>query len=192
MRTDEQLETPIPPDAEVTAGVLATLPALYLEQRWYAAYTCPRHEKSVAEQLSQKSVQFFLPVYEALDRWKDQRKHVTLPLFPGYVFVRIVLKDRLRILEIPSVVRLVGFNGHPAPLPEAEIEALRSGLAQKLRAEPHPYLPVGRRVRVRSGPLAGLEGILVRRKNSFRVVLSIKLIMRSVAVDVDAADILPI
>ena len=112
-------------------------------------------------------------------------------LFPGYVFVHLDLKDRLRVLQVPSVVRFVSFNGHPAPLPDSEIEALNSGLAGGVRAEPHPYLKVGRRVRVKHGPLAGAQGILVRRKDKFRVVLSIDLIMRSVAVEVDEADVEP-
>jgi len=112
-------------------------------------------------------------------------------LFPGYVFVHLDLKDRLRVLQVPSVVRFVSFNGHPAPLPQVEIESLISGLAKGVRAEPHPYLKVGHRVRVKYGPLAGAQGILVRRKEKFRVVLSIDLIMRSVAVEVDEADIEP-
>jgi len=167
------------------------LPAAYLEPRWYAAYTCARHEKRVAQQLERRSVELFLPLYEAVHRWKNGRARLQLPLFPSYVFVRIALKDRLRVLEIPSVVRLVGFNGLPTALPDEEMEALRNGLARQLRAEPHPYLKVGRRVRIRSGPFVGLEGILVRRKGNLRVVLSIDLIMRSVVLDVDATLIEP-
>jgi transcription antitermination factor NusG len=170
----------------------AALPAAYVEPRWYAAYSCAKHEKRIAYQLQQKSVEYFLPLYEAVHKWKDRRKRVELPLFPGYIFVRIPLKDRLQVLEIPSVVRLVGFNGHPTPLPDSEIELLRSGLAHQLRAQPHPFLTKGRRVRIQRGPLAGLEGILTRRKGCLRVVLSVDLIMRSIAVDIDTADILPI
>ncbi len=112
-------------------------------------------------------------------------------LFPGYVFVHLDLKDRLRVLQIPSVARFVSFNGQPAALPDAEIEVLINGLAKGVRAEPHPYLKVGHRVRVKHGPLAGTQGILVRRKDKFRVVLSIDLIMRSVAVEVDESDVEP-
>jgi len=112
-------------------------------------------------------------------------------LFPGYVFVHLDLKDRLQVLQVPSVVRFVSFSGHPAPLPDAEIEALISGLAKGVKAEPHPYLKVGHRVHVKYGPLAGTQGILVRRKDKFRLVLSIDLIMRSVAVEVDEADVEP-
>ena len=133
----------------------------------------------------------FLPLYKSIRRWKDRRKQLDLPLFPGYIFVHIALRDRLQVLQLPGVVQLVSFRGKPAALPDAEIEALRNGLARNLRAEPHPYLTVGRRVRVRSGSVAGLEGILVRRKQKFRVVLSIELIQRSVAIEVDEADIEP-
>ena len=162
-----------------------------LQVRWYAAYVCSRHEKQVVFQLQERRVQSFLPVYRSIRRWKDRRKELDLVLFPGYVFVRIDLKDRLRVLQLPGVVRIVGFNGHPTPLPDAEIESLSSGLASGIRAEPHPYLKVGQRVSIRHGPLAGASGVLVRRKDRFRVVLSIDLIMRSVAVEVDEADIEP-
>jgi transcription antitermination factor NusG len=168
------------------------LPASYLEERWYAAYTCANHEKRVAKQLEERSVEHFLPLYGSVRRWKDRRVQLDLPLFPGYVFVRLVLRNRLRVLQIPSVVRLVGFNGHPTPLPDDEMEALRNGLAQRLRAEPHPSLTVGRRVRMVSGPLKGIEGMLVRKKGALRLILSINAIMRSVAVEVDVADVEPI
>src|SRR5260221_4952687 len=151
--------------------------------QWYAVYTCARHEKRVAQQFALKRVESYLPLYDALHRWKDRRVHVQLPLFPGYVFVRIALQDRLKVLEVPSVVRLVGVNGRPTPLPEDEMTALRNGLTNELRAEPHPYLKIGRRVRVHRGPLVGREGILVRKKDKLRLVLSIDLIMRSLTVE---------
>jgi transcription antitermination factor NusG len=158
---------------------------------WYALYTCPRHEKRVAEQIKQRSISCFLPLYRSVRRWKDRRKELELALFPSYVFVRIALEDRLRVLQMAGVVRFVSFNGHPVPLPESEMESLMNGLISGVRAEPHPYFTVGRRVRVRSGPLAGTEGILVRRKDRFRLVLRLELIMRSVAVEVDEADVEP-
>ena len=157
--------------------------------RWYAAYTCANHEKRVREQLEQRLVESFLPVYETVRRWKDRRMRLQLPLFPGYVFVRMALVDRLRVLQVPSVVRLVGFNGQLASLPDEEIEGLRKGLGAGVRAEPHPFLSVGRRVRVTKGPFEGRQGILLRRKGKLRLVLSIELIMRSVAIDIDAADV---
>ena len=162
-----------------------------LQVRWYATHVCSRHEKQVVSQLQERNVDCFLPVYRSVRRWKDRRKELDLALFPGYVFVHMDLKDRLRVLQLPSVVRFVSFGGHPAPLPDSEIEALSNGLASGIKAEPHPYLKVGQRVRVRSGPMVGAQGILVRRKDRFRLVLSIDLIMRSVAVEVDEADVEP-
>jgi transcription antitermination factor NusG len=159
---------------------------------WYALYTCPRHEKCVAQQIEQRSITCFLPLYRSVRRWKDRRKQLELALFPGYVFVRLALKDRFRVLQLPSAVRLVSFNGEPAVLPEAEIEHLRQRLARGGGLEPHPYLRVGRRVRVCGGPMQGLEGIIVRRKDHCRVVFSLDLIMRSVAVEVDEGDVEPV
>ena len=156
---------------------------------WYALYTAPRHEKRVAKQIQQQGVACFLPLYRSVRRWKDRRKELALVLFPGYVFVRMPLQHRLRVLQLPGAVRLVTFNGQPASLPEAEIERLQSHLSASGNIEPHPYLSVGRRVRVRSGPLKGLEGIILRADGRCRIVLSIHLIMRSVAVEVDNADV---
>jgi transcription antitermination factor NusG len=170
------------------AAVSEQLPTS-LQIRWYAAYVCSRHERQVVSQLQERRISCFLPVYRSVRRWKDRRKELELVLFPGYVFVHLDLKDRLRVLQLPSVVRFVSFNGHPAPLADTEIEILSKGLASGIRAEPHPYLKIGHRVRIRSGPLAGAQGILVRRKDKFRLVLSIDLIMRSVAVEVDEADV---
>ncbi len=167
------------------------LRSVYIEPRWYAAYTCANHEKRVAEQLEGRAVENFLPLYKSVRRWKDRQVQLELPLFPGYVFVRLPLRDRLRVLEVPSVVRLVGFNSTPTALPEEEIQALRKGLKAGICAEPHPYLWVGRRVRIISGPLAGREGILLRRKGHIRVVLSIELLQRSAAIEVDVSEIVP-
>jgi transcription antitermination factor NusG len=155
---------------------------------WYALYTAPRHEKFVADQINRQGVDCFLPLYRSVRRWKDRRKELAVVLFPGYVFVQMALKNRLRVLQLPGAVRLVGFNGQPAALPDEEIENLRTRLSSG-NIEPHPYLSVGRRVRVRSGPLQGLEGIIVRTKERCRIVLSIHLIMRSVAVEVESSDV---
>ena len=170
---------------------LDLLPDSFLEPRWYAAYTCAQHEKRVAAELGMREVEHFLPLYSSVRRWKDRRVTLELPLFPGYVFVRLALRERLRVVQIPSVVRLVGFNGLPTALPDEEMEILRTGICQSLRAEPHPFLTVGRRVRIIRGPFAGLEGVVKRKKSGMRVVVSLELIQRSVAVDVDAADVLP-
>jgi transcription antitermination factor NusG len=162
------------------------------EFQWYALYTRANHEKRVAEQLGQRSVEHFIPFYESVRSWKDRRVKLHLPLFPGYVFVRVVLSDQIRILQVPGAARLVGFGGSPAPLAEEEIESLRDALAEGVRAEPHPYLRVGRRVRITAGPLLGREGILKRWKGDLRIVLSTHLIQRSVLVDVDASSVTPV
>ena len=164
----------------------------YFQPRWYAAYTWARHEKHVACQFQERSIQHYLPLYKTVHRWKNGRVQLELPLFPSYIFVRISLRERIRPLQVPGVVRLVGFNGRPAPLPDSEIQALLDLSSQGLKAEPYPYLTVGKRVRIHAGPLQGLEGVLVRKKSSFRVVVSVDLIMRSVVVDVDASDLSPV
>jgi transcription termination/antitermination protein NusG len=167
--------------------------ALSLEQsffvpRWYVAYTLPRHEKVVAEQLRLKSVENYLPLFEKLSRWKDRMARVQLPLFPGYVFVRIALSERLRVLESAGVVRFVAFSGHPVPLPEGEIEELKTFLAYR-KAEPFPYLATGNRVEIQAGPLAGLKGVVVRRKGKMRIVVSIDSIQRSIALELESSDV---
>ena len=159
------------------------------EGNWYALYTCARHEKRVAEQIERRSFSCFLPLYRSMRRWKDRRKELELALFPGYVFVRMALEKKLRVLEVPGVVHLVSFNGQPAPVPAEQIETLRTRLSNAGRIEPHPYLSKGRRVRVRRGAMEGLDGIVVRRKDRCRIVFSIDLIQRSVAVEVDEADL---
>lgn len=178
--------------AELGSHLQAPLVHAGVQPHWYAAYTCPRHEKRVAGQFENRSIDHFLPLYEQVHRWKDRRARVSVPLFPGYLFVHVPLQDRLEILETPGVVRLVSFNGQPAPLPDCDIEALRAGLLQGWRAAPHPYLTVGRRVRVTNGPFQGIEGILKRKKDNFRLVLSIDLIMRSVLLDIDGAEVEPL
>ena len=184
-----ELSTTSPEDSGLRVRQeLAELPADYIESRWYAAYTSPRHEKWVAGQMNDRQIECFLPTYKSVRRWKDRRTQLHLPLFPGYVFVRIALKNRLDVLRLPGVVQLVTFQGKPAQLPEHDIEALQRG-AQGSMLQPHPYLKVGRRVRVRSGAMTGIEGILLRKKESFRVVVAIELIKHSVALEVDAADI---
>ena len=159
---------------------------------WYAAQTCANHEKRVLQQLCERTVEAYLPLYASVRRWKDRRVQLELPLFPGYVFVRMALRDRLQVLQAPGVARLVGFGGQPAALPDQEIETLRHGLAHEMLAEPHPYLKVGHRVRVRTGPLQGFQGILVRKKNGTRFVISLDLILRSVAVEIDVAELEPV
>ena len=160
--------------------------------RWYAVYTHPRAEKVVAQHLNLRRIENFLPLYSKLSRWKNgMRMNLELPLFPGYLFVKICLVDRIRVLQTPSVALLVGSATQPLAVPEPEVEIMRAQLSL-VAAEPHPFISVGDRVHVRSGPLAGLEGFLIQKKNEYRFVLSINMIMQSIAVEVDACDIEPI
>jgi transcription antitermination factor NusG len=167
------------------------MPPSFIEPLWYAAYTNANHEKRVTQQLEKRSVEHFLPLYESARHWKDRRVRLHMPLFPGYVFVKLALRDRLQLLQIPGIVHLVSFNGRPASLPQEDIQAIRNCLDRGHQVEPHPFLKAGRRVRVTSGPLKGLEGVILRRKNKTRFVLSFELIMRSVAVEIDETELIP-
>jgi len=159
---------------------------------WYAAYTSSRHEKTVAEHLRQREVECFLPIYETVRRWNNGRHRVQLPLFPSYVFVRMEVRDRLRVLQVPGLAQLVTFQGAPAALPDSEIETLRNALAGGLPAQPCRYLNVGSKVEICRGPLQGLRGILLRHQGQFRVVLSVEMIMRSIVVEVEATDVMAV
>ncbi len=160
--------------------------------QWFAAYTTPRHEKHIAELLAERGVETFLPLYRTVRQWKKSSPTtLELPLFPCYLFVRIGRSARGTVLGMPGVLSIVGSPKEPWPLPHFEIDALRLG-AQMGKVEPHPYLRVGERVRIKTGSMAGIEGILVRKKNEFRFVLTLEVIMRSVAVEVDANDLEPV
>ena len=154
--------------------------------KWYAAYTSPRHEKRVNQQLEMRQIEHYLPLYRIQRKWSDgSRVTLDLPLFPGYIFVCIERAQRVRVLEVPGVLAIVGGTaGEPASLPASEIAALRSGLSER-NAQPHPLLKVGQRARIRSGAFAGMEGVVQRMKYSFRVVLTLDSIMQSFAVEVD-------
>jgi transcription antitermination factor NusG len=160
--------------------------------RWYAISVRSRHEQLVGRHLESQGLNYFLPVYRTVRNWKDRRKELDMALFPGYVFVNLNLRDRLGVLRAPGVMQFVTFQGRPAEVPDSEIRALESSISAGLRPQPHPYLRKGRRVRVTSGALMGAEGIMVRRKEGFRLVLSIDLLMRSVMVEVDEANVEPL
>ena len=145
-----------------------------------------QHEKLAADCLAYRGFEVFLPVYTARRRWSDRVKELSLPLFPGYLFLRGGPRQQLPILTTPGVAGLVGFGGAPAVVPDMEIESVRRALVKGASIEPHPFLKYGDWVRVMAGPLEGLEGILVRNKNRFRLVLSVDLVEKSVAVEVDA------
>jgi transcription antitermination factor NusG len=179
-----------PPEREEQRKALAA--ARGFSANWFAVYTNSHHEKRVASQFGERQIKCFLPLYAARHRWRNGcEMNLELPLFPNYVFVHIDPRERVRVLEVPGVLSLVGFGRILAPLPDFEIEALRSGLGQR-KIEPHPYLVIGERVRIKAGALMGMEGVLVRKKNNFRVVLALDAILQCVAVEVDADDLEPV
>lgn len=152
---------------------------------WFALSVKPRHEKAVAQQLSTKGLEQYLPLYRAKRRWSDRFKLVELPLFPGYVFCRFEYEERLRVLQTLSVTGVVGFGGTPTPVPDLEIESVKAVLRSGLPVKPWPFLRVGQQVRVTAGSLTGVEGMLVREKGLYRVVVNVELLQRSVAVEID-------
>ena len=156
---------------------------------WYAAHTRHQHEKMVAGMLANKGFEVFLPLYSEVRQWRDRRKRVELPLFSCYVFLRGDLERRLAILSTPGVHGLVAIAGKLAGIPEEEIRAVRSVIENRINVEPHPFLKCGDLVRVKSGALRGVEGFLVRKKGQARLVLSVTLLERSVAAEVDAGTV---
>ena len=182
-------------DAELPAPARAGAPEpspLDHAAQWFAAYTTPRHEKAVVRQLSVRQVESFLPLYTSVRRWKNGcQVAVEQPLFPGYVFVCVQRRQSVKVLQVPGVVSIVGNGREPSELPSREIESLREGLALRCY-EPHPYLVIGDKVRIVEGPLAGMAGVLMRKKKSLRVVLTLDLIMQSVAVEIGMDEIEPI
>jgi transcription antitermination factor NusG len=164
---------------------------MHEDSDWWALYTRHQHEKTVAEMLSAKGFEVFLPVYESIRRWKDRSKMLTLPLFPCYVFVRGGLNRRLQVVTTPGVHMILFRGERVAIIPESEIEAIRKAVEGPFRIEPHPFLKCGERVRVTRGSLEGVEGILVRKKNLYRLVLSVDMMAQSVSLEIDAADVEP-
>jgi transcriptional antiterminator RfaH len=160
-----------------------------LTDAWYAVYVLPKCEHKVALSLEIKGYDHFLPLCSSKRRWSDRTKLVKSPLFPRYVFCRI--RDHLSglILTTPGVMRIVGFGGQPFPIPESEIAALRQVIQSGLESHPFPFLALGQRVTVAAGPLSGITGILVQRKNQNRVIVSVTLIAQSVSIDVSAWDL---
>lgn len=158
------------------------------DRPWQVAYVVTRHEKAVAQELNRRSVECFLPTYHATHYWNKRRALVELPLFASYVFVRMNRHERLRVLQVPAVVQLVTFNGVPASIPAEEIDALRAAVRMG-RAQPHAYFSLGDRLRIKAGPLKGLEGILVREKNASRMIVNVDFISRSVSVELEPNDL---
>jgi len=162
------------------------------ERCWLAAYTRSRHENHVADQLGMKGVESLLPTYERLARWSDRIRRSSAPLFPGYVFVHVSHDERVPVLQTSGVVNIVSVAGRPARLREEEIERVRACGRHASLVEPHPFLRIGQRVRVKHGPFANWEGILVEKQNGARLVITVEQIMRSVAVNLHGADVEPL
>lgn len=160
-----------------------------VEPQWLAVHTSSRHEQQVAHHCAARGIEHFLPLYSEVHRWSDRRVVIQAPLFPGYVFVRIPRQRRLAVLQVPGVANVVTFGGVPAAIETTEIDALKRGILGGVPIEPHPYLRVGTKVRVCGGPMRGVEGVLIKKRDESRVVISIDLIMRSVAVQIDPADL---
>jgi transcription antitermination factor NusG len=161
-------------------------------KNWFAVFTAPRHEKRVEEHFRVREIESFLPLCRMRRQWKDGSKGILqLPLFPNYVFVRIGCGGRLPVLTIPGVRSIVGGGRETMSVPDSYIHFLQEGLQQG-KIEPHPYLTSGTKVRIRSGVMAGMEGIVLRKKNDFRVVLTLEMIMKSVKVEVELDDIEPV
>ena len=159
---------------------------------WCAVYTRHQHEKTIGEMLKAKGFEIFLPVYESTRRWKDRQKVLSLPLFPCYVFVRGAHERRLPVLTTPGVHMIISRGEQVATVPDEEIEAIRRTVEGPFSVEPHPFLRCGERVRVVRGSLEGVEGILTRKKNLFRLVLSVDMLAQSVSVEIDAMDVEPV
>lgn len=160
--------------------------------QWLVAYTRPRHEQVVADSLHCRGLATLLPLYERFARWSDRIKRLRSPLFPGYVFVEVAAGELVKVLETAGVVSLVSRAGRPVPLSDTELQLVKACMQFIGSVEPHPYLTIGDRVRVTRGPFAGWEGILVDKKNSYRIVIVIEQLMRALAVNVCSADVQPL
>jgi transcription antitermination factor NusG len=159
---------------------------------WCALYVRHQHEKAVAQILTSKGLEAFLPLYSAKRQWKDRVKQLSLPLFPCYLFLRYGFEHRLDVLTTPGVHGFVGVGGRAAPIPQAEMDAVRQIIKKGISVEPYAHLRYGDWVRVKSGPLEGIEGFMVRKKNESRLVISVELLQKSAAVEVDISIVEPL
>ena len=162
------------------------------DQPWWAIYTRHQHEKTVADMLASKGFNVFLPLYESMRRWKDRNKLLSLPLFPCYVFVKGGHERKLQVVTTPGVHMILYHGDRVATIQEEEMEAIHTVMQARCRVEPHPFLKCGQRVRVLRGPMEGVEGILTRKKNLVRLILSVDMLKQSVAVEVNATDVEPV
>ncbi|GIU75597.1 MAG: transcription termination factor NusG domain protein [Bryobacteraceae bacterium] len=163
-----------------------------VEHPWYAVRVKPRFERVVCQNLAAKDFVSFLPTYKERRRWSDRVRLVELPLFPGYVFCRLDIRQRLPVLQTPGVLHFVSFDGEPAPVDPGEIQSLQTAVCSGAPLAPWPYLREGQRVMVARGPLRGLTGILLKVRDEFRLIISVTLLMRSVAVEIDRESVRPL
>jgi transcription antitermination factor NusG len=167
-------------------------PSMSQQRAWYAIYAKHQHEKKAADLLARKGFEILLPTYSSVRRWKDRNKTVVLPLFPCYLFVRTDLFRKIDILRTAGVFQLVESGGCACPIPEPDIDAIKRAISRPAQIAPHPFLKNGERVRIRQGPLEGVEGILTRFKNQHRVVITVEPLRRAFAVEVDLAVVEPL
>ena len=156
---------------------------------WYAVWTRSRHETRVMTQLGERQIEAFLPTIARWSRWKDRKKRIDWPLFPGYCFVRIGREDSLRVLKCTGVVGIVSNQGRPAAIPDREVEDIRTLVTNELAFDPCPLIDIGAMVKVVTGPLRGVRGRLTRKGTHARLVLAVNLIGQGVSVELDAADV---
>lgn len=159
---------------------------------WYAIRTRSRHEKQVRDRFVALGIEQLLPTVRRLNQWKDRKKEIESPLFPGYCFGRFSWQDRLSVLKVAGVVDIIGSAGRPESIPEQEIEAIKVLVMSTLRYDAHPYLREGMAVEVIRGPLEGVRGVLIRKDKRHRLVISVHLIQQAAAVEIDASDVVPV
>lgn len=170
--------------AETTSPIPGRFP-------WFALQVRSRYEIGVADHLRYMGYEEFLPLYQCRRRWSDRSKEVRVPLFPGYLFCRFDPQNRLPILKTPGVIQVVGYNRVPIPVDDEEIQSIQTMLTSGIPHQPFPFLEVGEKVRIESGPLRGLKGVLVGFKGNQRLILSVTILQRSVAVQMDVAFVRP-
>jgi transcription termination/antitermination protein NusG len=165
-----------------------------LQPHWYALYTRSRFEKKLLTELSERQLDVFLPMREVISHWKDRKKKIWMPLFPGYIFINYIdtSDNRHRILNVPGAVRFIGAERHADPIPEEQILSIRRFLEFNLVVDPYPYIQVGTRVEVVKGPFAGIRGLLIEKRGRFRFVLQVDLIRQAVSIEIEASDVKPI
>lgn len=160
--------------------------------KWYAFRVKSRHEKVVRDQLDKQGIEPLLPTVKRLSQWKDRKKEIEVPLFPGYCFGRFAQQDKLQVQAVSGVIEIVGSSSNPEPIPDEEIKALKTLMESVLLFDPHPYLHEGMTVEVVRGPMQGVQGILLRKNKCHRLVIGVRLIQQAAAMEIDVRDVVPV